>query len=72
MVLLNFVLIPIYGILGSAIATLISQICSTLLFDLLNKKTRKIFILKLSSFLFFKINLKSILMNNEIKNNNLF
>lgn len=49
-VLLNLILIPKYGIVGAALATLIAQIVAALLFDLFNKNTRKLFYLKLSAF----------------------
>ena len=49
-ILLNLILIPLYGIEGSAIATVISQITAAYLFDFYSKKTRQIFYLKSSSF----------------------
>jgi O-antigen/teichoic acid export membrane protein len=46
---LNFALIPKYGISGAAIATVISQSMAALFFDLLTKKTRTIFVMKLKA-----------------------
>jgi len=55
-VILNFVLIPKYGIQGAAVATLTSQAMAAYIFDFFNIKTRKMFYMKsqtivLSSFL---------------------
>lgn len=50
-IVLNLILIPRYGISGSAISTLLGQISAALLFDLFNKKTRTIFFIKLKSFI---------------------
>lgn len=50
-VALNLSLIPRYGALGAAWATLIAQFVSAYLFDVFNEKTRKLFVLKSSSFL---------------------
>jgi O-antigen/teichoic acid export membrane protein len=50
-VVLNFILIPKYGAQGAAVATLISQIIAAYLSDLLNDKTKKMFIMKTKSFL---------------------
>lgn len=49
-VLLNVILIPRYGINGAAIATIISQIVASYLFDLAHSKTRPIFYMKTKSF----------------------
>lgn len=38
--ILNYLLIPIYGIIGSAYATLFAYFCAAYLFDISNKKTR--------------------------------
>lgn len=38
--ILNYILIPIYGIIGSAYATLFAYFCAAYLFDISNKKTR--------------------------------
>lgn len=48
-VILNFVLIPKYGIQGAAVATLLSYFMAGLLFDLFNTKTRKVFFTKLNT-----------------------
>ncbi|MDB5249665.1 MAG: Polysaccharide biosynthesis protein [Segetibacter sp.] len=47
--LLNFVLIPIYGISGAALSTLIAQFTAAYIFDLFNKKTRQLFFMKTRS-----------------------
>lgn len=51
-VILNYTLIPKYGISGAAIATVISQSMAALFFDLSTLKTRIIFIMKLKAMLF--------------------
>lgn len=48
-VILNFIFLPIYGIVGAAIATLIAQIMATFLFDFLTIRTRKTFFMKLNT-----------------------
>ena len=48
---LNFALIPRYGASGSAIATLISQSCSSFFFNLAHPRTRPIFVMQLEAFL---------------------
>ncbi|WP_257639659.1 flippase [Campylobacter concisus] len=48
-IILNFLLIPKYGIQGAAVATLISYFIANLAFDFFNKKTRKIFFIKLKT-----------------------
>lgn len=48
-IVLNFLLIPKYGIRGAALTTLFSQIVAALLFDLLLKKTRGNFVMKIKS-----------------------
>jgi O-antigen/teichoic acid export membrane protein len=48
-VVCNFVLIHKYGIQGAAFATLLSQIIATYVFDLFNKKTKKMFWMKTKS-----------------------
>jgi PST family polysaccharide transporter len=50
---LNVVLIPKYGINGAAIATLITQIVASYLFDALSKKTRVVFRMKTACLLLF-------------------
>ncbi|HSD07316.1 flippase [Flavobacterium sp.] len=50
---LNFVLIPKYGINGAAMATLISQFFASYLYYIFFKKTRHIFLLQTKSILFF-------------------
>jgi len=48
--ILNFVLIPRYGVIGSAYACLIAQMLSGFIFDLFHKSTRELFLLKVNSF----------------------
>jgi O-antigen/teichoic acid export membrane protein len=45
-VLLNFVLIPRFGIYGAATATVLSQFVANYLIDLIEKDTRRLFIIK--------------------------
>jgi len=52
-IILNFLLIPKYGIQGAAIATLISQIIAAYAFDFFNKSTRPMFFMKTKSFYFY-------------------
>lgn len=55
-VVLNVILIPYIGIVGAAIATLISQLYSGLLGYLFNKKLRYILLLNLKVFIFWNLN----------------
>lgn len=48
-VILNFFLIKKFGLLGAAIATVLAQFCAALLYDLAQKETRHMFIMKLSA-----------------------
>lgn len=65
-IILNFALIPKLGGKGAAIATLLSQVTSTYLFDVITFKTREMFFMKTESlllvnslrYLFNKIKLK--------------
>lgn len=50
-VILNFILIPKYGVQGAAFATLSSQVVAAYIFDLFNHKTRKMFYMKTKSLL---------------------
>ena len=54
-VILNFILIPKFGINGAAIATLSSQATAAYLFDLFSTKTRKMFFLKTKSLLLIRM-----------------
>lgn len=60
-VILNLILIPVFGIIGAAISTLVAQIIAAYLFDFFNKKTRKLFYMKTKALLFigFFNNLKA-------------
>ena len=53
-VVLNIMLIPLYGIVGAALATLIVDALINLLFDVCFKKTRWLFYLKLEALFFIK------------------
>jgi O-antigen/teichoic acid export membrane protein len=48
-IILNFVLIPIYGLIGAAIATVIAQTMAAFVFDIISKKTRMVFFMKLNT-----------------------
>ncbi len=48
-IILNYMLIPIYGINGAATATVITHILNGFVFDLFSKNTRKIFFMKLNT-----------------------
>jgi len=52
-IILNFILIDLYGAIGAAFATLISLACAFWLFDLLFKPLRYMFIEKFKAFNFF-------------------
>jgi len=47
---LNFLLIPLYGIEGAAIATVAGQICAVFFFDFFIFKTRRVFWMKVKAF----------------------
>lgn len=49
-VLLNLILIPAYGIVGAAIATVISYTIAGFLFDFFNSRTKVLFVMKVSAF----------------------
>lgn len=51
-ILLNFYLIPAYGVVGAAIATLISQALSSYIFDATKKSTRELFWMKTRAIFF--------------------
>lgn len=52
-VVLNFILIPNYGLRGAAFATLLSQFTAAYLFDLFIRKTRQMFLMKTNAFIGF-------------------
>ena len=52
-ILLNLILIPTYGILGAAVATIFSQAFAAYFFDLIHVKTRKTFLMKTKSLSLF-------------------
>ncbi len=45
-IILNFILIPKYGVQGAAFATLITQMSVSYIFDIFNNKTKKMFFMK--------------------------
>jgi len=54
-VILNLILIPIFGITGAAVATVIAQSVAAFFFDALTKRTRPVFIMKLKTLYFANI-----------------
>ncbi|EMY76324.1 polysaccharide biosynthesis protein [Leptospira weilii serovar Ranarum str. ICFT] len=54
-ILLNYFLIPLYGIKGAAVATVISQFIASTLFNLFFKRTREIFFIQLDSVRFWRL-----------------
>lgn len=54
-VVLNLFLIPKHGIYGAAIATLLSQIFATYVFDIFDRRTRESFLMKTKSFFLYKV-----------------
>ena len=48
---LNLFMIPKFGIIGAAWATVVAQLCSNILFNIFNRKTRVIFFIQCKSFL---------------------
>jgi O-antigen/teichoic acid export membrane protein len=63
---LNYILIPIYGIYGAAIATLISQMVASYGFNLFNSKLRKTFNMQSYAFWFPVRQLKNIISNRGV------
>ena len=53
-VILNLILIPYFGPIGAAVATVVAYAIAAFLADLLQKETRQMFAMKLSSMNFFK------------------
>ncbi|MBM9501982.1 flippase [Leptospira sp. 201903071] len=54
-IVLNYILIPIYGVKGAAIATVISQFFASMLFNLFLKRTREIFFIQIGSVNFLSL-----------------
>lgn len=48
-IVLNMFLIPVYGPIGAAIATLVSYAIAAVFFDLFQEETRRMFVMKISS-----------------------
>ena len=57
-IVLNVILIQAYGLVGAAIATLATQIFTSVVFNLLNKKTRFLFVIQLKTILLLNIKRK--------------
>lgn len=53
-ILLNLYLIPSYGCIGAAYATLVAQVIAGFLYDFIFEEARTLFFLKLKSLLFYK------------------
>lgn len=51
-IILNVLLIPVYGILGAAVATLVAQVTASFLGNLLSARTRELFRLQLKALIF--------------------
>jgi Na+-driven multidrug efflux pump len=49
-VALNYILIPMFGAVGAACATVIAQASVCLFYDLFQKETRPMFVMKIRSF----------------------
>ncbi len=49
-VALNLLLIPLYGAVGAAVATVVAQFSVGMLFDVIQKETRPMFIMKIKAF----------------------
>jgi len=54
-ILLNYILIVKFGVLGAAVATLVAQIFAAFIFDVFFTKTREMFVMKLTTLLFLSI-----------------
>jgi len=50
-VVLNLIMIPKFGVLGAASATVVSQACANVFFNIFNRKTRIVFFIQYKSFL---------------------
>lgn len=54
-IFLNWLLIPFLGVVGAAIATVVSQATASVLLNVIMPKTRAIFIMQMKSLLFFSL-----------------
>lgn len=54
-ILLNFLLIPSFGVVGAAIATVVAQAVASVLLNVVMPKTRRLFIMQLKSILLFSL-----------------
>jgi len=54
-IVLNFLFIPMYGIIGAAWATVVSYAVSDMFYDMLQRETRLMFRMKLKSFNVFRV-----------------
>jgi PST family polysaccharide transporter len=48
---LNLIMIPKFGVIGAAWATVVSQACANVIFNIFNRKTRTVFFIQCKSFL---------------------
>jgi polysaccharide transporter, PST family len=53
-IVLNLLLIPVYGVIGAAVATVISQAFAAVILNVVNVKTRRIFYLQLKALMLFR------------------
>ncbi|MGR5291096.1 polysaccharide biosynthesis C-terminal domain-containing protein [Vibrio alginolyticus] len=53
-IILNFILIPLYGLIGAAVATVLSQLISSFFANYLSEKTRPLFFLQIESLKVYK------------------
>jgi O-antigen/teichoic acid export membrane protein len=60
-IVLNFFLIPTYGVVGAAVAGVLSHIVMDLIFDVIQEKTRKIFFMKINA-----LNLIGLIKRNKL------
>ena len=54
-ILLNIFLIPKFGVIGAAYATILSYAVAALFFDLIQSETRHMFYMKINAFNFVKL-----------------
>lgn len=57
-IFINILLIPYYGAIGAAIATVLSDLLVGILIDFINKKTKYLFYIKIDAILFTKLSTK--------------
>jgi len=54
-IIMNLQMIPLYGIVGAAFSSIFTQMFALFLFNFVNKKTRKLFIMQVNSLLFLSL-----------------